>query len=354
MAFPISPINGEQYTNALGTTYQYYSADTAWKIVGGAGGNNIKGSGTANYLPKFMDTTTLADSVVSDDGIGNVLIGSSLTTTDVISAKWSSQATSSDTESSIVRAITGTTSIELFGYGINNSIPESGPDGTNKAGGVGLQSASDNTYMMINQDNVDKKLHLCVGLDSKVTCDSTGAYTPVLLVGNDRAGNQGLFRASQAISDPMDCVRYSVCNRSSSGGWTEDIDNPNMMITGKGTLDDNSSLIVLPSHIYTAGKKDRCWVGKLFISFINVAGYTAVSCGDILDLSAVYSDSTTATQIMADFHPQSYLSLTDIPGCLCVLVDSESSSTTNATIKFKNNVGVPIRITYKFEGCIMD
>jgi hypothetical protein len=32
MAFPISPVDGQLYTNSLGTVYRYSSASTAWKI----------------------------------------------------------------------------------------------------------------------------------------------------------------------------------------------------------------------------------------------------------------------------------------------------------------------------------
>ena len=32
MSFPSSPVNGQLYTNALGTEYIYVSADGAWKI----------------------------------------------------------------------------------------------------------------------------------------------------------------------------------------------------------------------------------------------------------------------------------------------------------------------------------
>jgi len=69
MAFPSSPIDGQLYTNALGTQYSYVLADTAWKIVGGGGGGGtIKGSGTAGYLAKFTDATTIGNSVFNTTG----------------------------------------------------------------------------------------------------------------------------------------------------------------------------------------------------------------------------------------------------------------------------------------------
>lgn len=63
MAFPSSPVDGQLYTTPLGTQYKYVLIDTAWKIVGCSGGSgDITGSGTASYLAKFSDTTTIADS----------------------------------------------------------------------------------------------------------------------------------------------------------------------------------------------------------------------------------------------------------------------------------------------------
>jgi len=35
MAFPTSPSNGDQYTNANGTLYEYVAADDKWVIVQG-------------------------------------------------------------------------------------------------------------------------------------------------------------------------------------------------------------------------------------------------------------------------------------------------------------------------------
>jgi hypothetical protein len=68
MAFPISPVDGQLYTNALGTQYQYVAADTAWKIVGNSGGGGSgKVSGTLNYFAKFTDSTTVGDSILFYD-----------------------------------------------------------------------------------------------------------------------------------------------------------------------------------------------------------------------------------------------------------------------------------------------
>ena len=46
---------------------------TTWPTSGDLG--SVDGSGTANYLPKFSDSDTLADSAIFDDGAGNVGIG---------------------------------------------------------------------------------------------------------------------------------------------------------------------------------------------------------------------------------------------------------------------------------------
>lgn len=33
MAFPVSPVDGQQYTASSGTVYQYTTARSAWKII---------------------------------------------------------------------------------------------------------------------------------------------------------------------------------------------------------------------------------------------------------------------------------------------------------------------------------
>jgi hypothetical protein len=48
--------------------------------AGGGGGGGIGGSGTITYIPKFSGTTTLADSLISDDGT-SVSIAGNLTAT---------------------------------------------------------------------------------------------------------------------------------------------------------------------------------------------------------------------------------------------------------------------------------
>lgn len=60
MAFPSSPVDGQLYTTSLGTQYRYYLTDTAWKIVGSPGTGDI--TGTAGYLAKFVDGTTIGNS----------------------------------------------------------------------------------------------------------------------------------------------------------------------------------------------------------------------------------------------------------------------------------------------------
>lgn len=71
MAFPSSPTNGQLYTNALGTQYRYYLADTAWKIVGGPTTNGSVGPGTVGTLAMFTpDTTSVGDSfLVQGSGV---------------------------------------------------------------------------------------------------------------------------------------------------------------------------------------------------------------------------------------------------------------------------------------------
>ncbi|KKK88204.1 hypothetical protein LCGC14_2745520, partial [marine sediment metagenome] len=48
MAFPTSPSNGDQYTNALGTIYQYQAADDKWYIVTAITHNTLDGLNDGN------------------------------------------------------------------------------------------------------------------------------------------------------------------------------------------------------------------------------------------------------------------------------------------------------------------
>lgn len=79
MSFPTSPSDGQLYTTALGTQYSYVAADTAWKITGGpGGGGTIKGSGTANVVAKWTDSSTIGDSIISADSTGVLVNASNL------------------------------------------------------------------------------------------------------------------------------------------------------------------------------------------------------------------------------------------------------------------------------------
>lgn len=66
MSFPTNPSNDQTYVTNLGTCYKYVSADTAWKIVGvsgtSGGSGTVLGTGTANYIPKWSDSSTLTNS----------------------------------------------------------------------------------------------------------------------------------------------------------------------------------------------------------------------------------------------------------------------------------------------------
>jgi hypothetical protein len=54
MAFPVSPTHGQQYTNTLGTTWEYDSPTGSWRIVFETidGDHNVDGGwANATYLP---------------------------------------------------------------------------------------------------------------------------------------------------------------------------------------------------------------------------------------------------------------------------------------------------------------
>lgn len=76
MSFPTSPINDQTYVTALGTSYKYVAADTAWKIVGSNGGGTgtgtVLGSGTSPYIPVWTDSSNLGDSVLHQDSTKSI------------------------------------------------------------------------------------------------------------------------------------------------------------------------------------------------------------------------------------------------------------------------------------------
>ena len=61
MSFPISPVDGQQYTNSLGTVYSYVAANNAW-VISGIYGINTTGT-LYNPVSRYQMTNTLGSEV---------------------------------------------------------------------------------------------------------------------------------------------------------------------------------------------------------------------------------------------------------------------------------------------------
>ena len=95
MAFPTTPSNGDEYTNALGTVYKYLTADDKWYIINAPGGGltftlsadstviiwNTDGAANTNYQDIDLDsyftvpanTVGAAIMIESKDGVLNLI-----------------------------------------------------------------------------------------------------------------------------------------------------------------------------------------------------------------------------------------------------------------------------------------
>jgi hypothetical protein len=237
MAFPTSPIDGELYTNALGTQYQYVLADTAWKIVNGGGGGTVKGSGTVGTLAKFVtDSTSIGDSVLTEDS-GNIHTTGNFDADGTISSvsgesifqQLRVQGTTQsilttyqpDTSSySFVRCLAEApdTEIDLISFG-STMTGTSGPDGGSQAGGVCLEGIGN--FMEINQQQSGMKMHLSYRHASKIIVDTTGAMitnirpisgTTVYLEGSEAINQTGVASDSSSILQILD-------SRASGASW---------------------------------------------------------------------------------------------------------------------------------------
>ena len=183
MAFPSSPTNGQLYTNALGTQYRYYLADTAWKIVGGPTTNGSVGPGTVGTLAMFTpDTTSVGDSfLVQGSGI------MTYNTKTVGSTNTSFHQIRSDTSYGTcgVQCITQgdyvtDMSLDLLAYGGKyDPGSTSGPDGTTLDNGTTIMATgADWMDLSVGQGRANAKGHLTFASSgyhaSKLTWDSTG------------------------------------------------------------------------------------------------------------------------------------------------------------------------------------
>jgi hypothetical protein len=433
MAFPLSPIDGQLYTNALGTQYQYVLADTAWKIVNGGGGGTVKGSGTAGYLAKFTDTTTVGNSVFNTTGTQTTILstihdpvsdgsnifmgggGQSLSAgatyessnnaafgIDALKANTSglkNTAVGKDTlkanTTGYVNTAVGHEALLLneAGYsnvavgssalhdnsGNNNTVVGASAMYWNQTGqfnvAVGNACASTQvggaltdplycTYVGygVKSGSVAPDNEIVIGAYDGVTagkgsnstsignCDTTQAVIyGDLVVGKDSTNiSDGVLRVARPLTDAMDSIRFSVGGRGN--GWTEDTANPNIFISGKGTLAHDGTCVIMPPHV-AAGNENRCWMGRLTIWVWGDHGTSASISHDWFDFDAWTNDTTSSTQNIYDISPTSPFSLVDDDGDICVLI-TQATTTQSASCYLINRNFEPYKISYTFDGCL--
>lgn len=179
MAFPTSPIDGQSYTNALGTQYRYVLADTAWKIVSGSGGGSgMVGPGTVGTLAMFNpDTTSVGNSNLTQDSDGQYLNKNSVVV-DNLYGYGVVSATSNGITKSYVKTVNSNgyqelLSLQAFGGNITDST--SGPDGTTTRNGVQIESTGANWFNIHTLDQVATG-HLSNRWKSKLSWDRSGIH----------------------------------------------------------------------------------------------------------------------------------------------------------------------------------
>lgn len=241
MAFPTSPVDGQLYTNALGTQYKFYLADTAWKIVNGGGGGTIGGTGTAGYLTKFVDSTTIGNSTLRNVS-GNTLGTDNLTMDGTISSlsgtSTFNQLQVQNTSTTLSTATiynsdnTGIAQVRLYApgpQGDNNLYIESygkgrvsatGPDGTAITGGISISSEGE--YLEINQQLPNRAINLTYRHASKIIVDSEGAKINDIspITGPTVNFNDcGQIITQTGVWDPTSSIVRIVDERTSGQAW---------------------------------------------------------------------------------------------------------------------------------------
>lgn len=138
--------------------------------IAGSGGT-IGGSGTANTLPIWTDSTTLGDSKLTEDTNG---ITYQTANTNV----WSITKTLNTGGAAMSRIQSDTAELMVQAYGSAWPTTGGGVDGGDASGGIILEAVGN--FTAINQQSVNKKLHLTYRHDTKLAIDSTGTMVDTL------------------------------------------------------------------------------------------------------------------------------------------------------------------------------
>ncbi len=115
---------GKMYYDASQNKY-YFCNGTSWGQLGSGAGGTIDGSGTTNYLVKWLDTDTLTDSILYEIG-GNVGIGTTNPTSAFNVGASNQLGIDSSGNLSTSGTLTATTTNTLNGLSINSGIITAG------------------------------------------------------------------------------------------------------------------------------------------------------------------------------------------------------------------------------------
>jgi hypothetical protein len=353
-------------------------------------------SGTTGKIAKFTNTDAVGASVMTESG-GNIATTGNFTADGVLvslggkstlnelevspvtptSSMINSWATS-PLDNARVRVKAGSAGdiayMDMVAHGFSGMNPTYGPDGADWLGGVVLEGLANN-YMQIDQADPTKKLHFTVNNISKIIVDSTGAminnirpisgtvtnfgnavYTTGILSISGSPYVQGIFNVFKDSTNPFVAGIRKSCGNHQADGWLENTTSFNVELSGNGKLDVDPeySLVILPEVTLASSNANRVWMGKIEISAVdpvnNETGFGLVECYGTFSSAGVVGEQALALPVYSG----STIAITDAPGAICVLVNSNPSATTSSSIAIKNNFTGTAIVTYTVRVCLCD
>jgi hypothetical protein len=261
------------------TPYAIY-ATAADSVIGGIG---IDGSGTADYIPKFLDHNTLEDSVISQDG-GNIGIGAAPTSARLF------------VDGDIMLDYSDAYKISMYsGLGWNSSTGSITLGAPNSSVGLELYSGSTDPRMIIDKSTGN------VGIanptpDAKLHVLSSTFDAAVL---GENGGNSG-YLGHNSVGVKGDSVDGVGVRGFSENDWAVLGVSPN----GSGQagvvgaiITDNAGMLWWPNSGVSGGTQDGYGVSGRSISGIGVFG-AQVDSGNYgyigTDTAGVYGEAPHA------------------------------------------------------------
>jgi hypothetical protein len=322
-------------------------AEVLSDIGGGSGGGDV--SGTPGTIALFTDATSVGDSVITQnsghlittgnfdaDGTISSLSGLStfneLQVQNLFGGSTMLNSYQSDTSTNArIRAqsgYSGDSYLDLYAWGKNNTGSTSGPDGTDPAGGNGLESSA-GTFTEINQHASGKKLHLSYQHQTRITVDSTGAgfknQNPLGVIhpmdgptGSDMGGEKAFMCGN-------------VGPHSSAGSFVRDSTHyPCMTREDAGTLSDNGTIDI----VYKTGYNGD-FAGTGFVC--STSGDPTILC--------CQSNFNFYRNFIVPYNTIGSVWPADQDGSFCVIVTAKTGGNSNK-VQLKNALGQTERIGY--------